>query len=173
MAILPMRRYGDPILRQKAKPVDAVTPELRKLIADMIDTMHDEIGVGLAAPQVGVSLRLAVMDDGKGGTRALINPRITEWRGSVLAEEGCLSVPRIFADLTRAEWIRMEAEDEEGGTIAQELHGFPARIVQHEIDHLDGVLFIDHLPPVARDRIRKKIHKEGFGPKDSHREFAL
>src|SRR5262245_13579233 len=99
MAVLPMRRYGDPVLPQKAKPVGEVTDEIRALVADMVDTMHDEVGIGLAAPQVGISLRLFVMDAGKGASRALVNPRIVERRGAVVAEEGCLSLPGVFADV--------------------------------------------------------------------------
>jgi peptide deformylase len=173
MAVLEVRRYGDPALRQKARPVAEVTPEVRSLIADMIETMHDEVGVGLAAPQVGAALRLLVMDDGKGRARALVNPEITDRRGSVVAEEGCLSIPGIYADVERSEWIRVEAADEDGKPISLELRGFPARVVQHEMDHLDGVLFVDRLPPVARDRIKRRIQREGLSTERSHRAFAL
>jgi peptide deformylase len=173
MAVLDLRRYGDPVLRQKARPVADMTPEIRALIADMIDTMHHEIGVGLAAPQVGAPLRLMVMDDGKGGARALVNPEIIDRRGSVVAEEGCLSIPGIFADVERSEWIRVEAGDEDGKPLSMELRGFPARVVQHEMDHLDGILFVDRLPPVARDRIKRRIQREGLSAERSHRAFAL
>jgi len=173
MAVLPMRRYGDPVLRQKAKPVGEITPEIRALVADMVDTMHDEVGIGLAAPQVGVSIRLLVMDAGKGTTRALVNPRIVERRGSIVAEEGCLSLPGIFADVERSEWVRVEAIDADGAPVSLEARGLQARVIEHEVDHLDGVLFIDRLPPVARDRIKKKIQKEGL-PRDAPRHaFAL
>jgi peptide deformylase len=173
MAVLEVRRYGDPILRQKARPVAEVTPEVRALIVDMIDTMHHEIGVGLAAPQVGALLRLLVMDDGKGVARALVNPEITERRGSVVAEEGCLSIPGIFADVERSEWIHVKAADEEGKVLSVELRGFPARVVQHEMDHLDGILFVDRLPPVMRDRIKRRIQRDGLSAERSHRAFAL
>jgi peptide deformylase len=173
MAVLEVRRYGDPILRQKARPVEEVTPEIRALIADMIETMHHEIGVGLAAPQVGATLRLLVMDDGKGVARALVNPEITERRGSVVAEEGCLSIPGIFADVERSEWIHVKAADEEGKPLSVELRGFLARVVQHEMDHLDGILFVDRLPPVMRDRIKRRIQREGLSAERSHRAFAL
>ena len=173
MAVLSMRRYGDPILRQVARPVEAVTPEIRRIIADMIDTMWHEVGIGLAAPQVGISLRLLVMDDGKGHPRALINPAITEARGAVRAEEGCLSIPGIFGDVERSQWIRVMAGGEDGAPIDFTVEGLPARVIQHEIDHLDGVLFIDRLPPVTRDRIKKRIQKQGF-PEDAARHaFAL
>src|SRR5262245_6358659 len=154
MAVLGMRRYGDPILRQKARPVREITPELGQIIDDMVETMYDQVGIGLAAPQVGVSLRLVVVDDGKRSTRALINPVIVERRGSVVAEEGCLSLPGIFADVERSEWVRVEARGGDGQPVSLELRGLHARVIQHEIDHLDGVLFIDRLPPVARDRIK-------------------
>ncbi|HVQ77812.1 MAG TPA: peptide deformylase [Candidatus Binatia bacterium] len=173
MAVREVRSYGDPVLRQKARPVTEVTAEIRALIADMVETMHHEIGVGLAAPQIGIALRLVVMDDGKGKARALVNPEITDRRGSVVAEEGCLSVPGIFAEVERSEWIRVEAADEDGKPVAIELRGFLARVVQHEMDHLDGVLFIDRLPPVARDRIKKRIQREGLPAEGSHRAFAL
>lgn len=173
MAVLEVRRYGDPILRQKAEPVAEVTGEIRRLIADMVETMHDEIGVGLAAPQVGASLRLLVMDDGTGRARALVNPEIADRRGCVVAEEGCLSIPGIFADIERSEWVRVEAADEDGKPLSLELRGFPARVVQHEMDHLDGILFVDRLPPVARDRIKKRIQREGLPAERPARAFAL
>ena len=173
MAVLSVRRYGDPVLRQKAKPVTEVTPEIKKTIADMVESMFHQVGIGLAAPQVGISLRLVVIDDGKRGTRALINPVITERSGSVTAEEGCLSLPGIFADVERSEWVRVEAIDADGAPVSLEARGLQARVIEHEVDHLDGVLFIDRLPPVARDRIKKKIQKEGL-PRDAPRHaFAL
>src|SRR5262245_34832116 len=135
MAVLSMRRYGDPVLRQVARPVGAVTPEIKRIIADMVDTMWQEVGIGLAAPQVGVSLRLLVMDDGKGGARALINPEIAEARGTVRAEEGCLSIPGIFGDVDRSQWIRVTARDEAGERLEFTAEGLQARVIQHEIDH--------------------------------------
>ena len=174
MAVLSVRKYGDPALRRRARPVEAVTLEVRKLIADMIETMYDEVGVGLAAPQVGVSLRLLVVTDAEGrGAQALLNPVITEQGGQVTAEEGCLSLPGIFAPVTRAEWVQVEAQDEDGRPVSIGARGFRARVLQHEIDHLDGVLFIDRLDPVKRDRIKRKIKKEGFAEDAPHRAFAL
>ncbi len=128
----------------------------------MTETMWHQVGVGLAAPQVGISLRILVMDDGKGGARALINPVITDRRGSVREEEGCLSLPGVFGDVERSKWIRVSALDGEGLPISLEAQGLQAKVIQHEIDHLDGVLFIDRLPPVTRDRIKKRIQKEGL-----------
>ena len=173
MARLSVRLYGDPILRTVAEPVTAVTPDIKTIIADMTETMWHQVGVGLAAPQVGVSLRILVMDDGKRGTRALINPTITERRGSVREEEGCLSLPGIFAEVERSKWLRVSALDGDGAPITLEADGLQAKIVQHEIDHLDGVLFIDRLTPVMRDRIKKRIHKDGLTKDGRRHAFAL
>jgi peptide deformylase len=174
MAVLSMRRYGDPILRQLAAPVAAVTPEIKTLIADMAETMWHQVGIGLAAPQIGVSLRIFVMDDGKRGARAIVNPVVTERGGVVKEEEGCLSLPGIFAEVERSKSLRIEGLDGEGQPIGFEAQGLQAKIIQHELDHLDGVLFIDRLPPVTRDRIKKKIQKEGLAPEGRrHHAFAL
>jgi peptide deformylase len=175
MAVLKVRKYGDPVLRKRAKPVEAVTPQIRAFIADMVDTMYDEVGIGLAAPQIGISLRLMVVghDDNR-QARALINPVITEQGGSVTAEEGCLSIPGVFAPVTRAEWVKLEAQDTEGQPVSITARGLRARVFQHEMDHLDGVLFIDRLDAVTRDRIKRKIKKEGFAEDAaSHHAFAL
>ena len=174
MAVLSMRRYGDPILRQLAAPVAAVTPEIKTLIADMAETMWHQVGIGLAAPQIGVSLRIFVMDDGKRGARAIVNPVVTERGGVVKEEEGCLSLPGIFAEVERSKSLRIEGLDGDGQPISFEAQGLQAKIIQHELDHLDGVLFIDRLPPVTRDRIKKKIQKEGLAPEGRrHHAFAL
>lgn len=163
------------MLRRRAAPVEGVTPELRKTIADMIETMYDEVGIGLAAPQVGIPLRLMVVGSENGrGAEALINPAIVDQGGSVTAEEGCLSLPGIFAPVTRAEWVRLEAQDVEGGAVSLTARGLRARVLQHEMDHLDGVLFIDRLDLMARDRIKRRIRKEGFVEDASgHRAAAL
>ena len=143
------------------------------MVEDMTETMFDEVGIGLAAPQVGISLRLMVVGDEKGrGARALVNPVIAEQGGEVTAEEGCLSLPGIFADVTRAEWVRLDAHDLDGKPVSIKARGLTARVFQHEMDHLDGVLFIDRLDPMTRDRIKRKIKKDGF-PVDSHKALAL
>jgi len=165
MAILPVRLYGDPALRRKAEPVTVVTLEIDALLDDMVETMYDEVGIGLAAPQVGVGLRVLVVDEGKGVARAYLNPVIVEEGGRVVAEEGCLSLPGIFADVARAEWVVVEAQDPQGAPIRTRASGLLARVFQHEIDHLDGILFIDRLDKVTRDRIKRRIKKEGF-PED-------
>jgi peptide deformylase len=175
MAVLTVRKYGDPVLRRRARPVEAVTPDIRRMIADMIDTMYDEVGLGLAAPQVGISLRLMVVGDDDGReARALINPVIAEQGGEVVAEEGCLSIPGVFAPLKRAEWVRLDAQDEQGRPVSITARGLRARVFQHEMDHLDGVLFIDRLDPVTRDRIKRRIRKDGLAEDaGAHRAFAL
>jgi peptide deformylase len=174
MAVLKIRKYGDPGLRRRAAPVGEITPEVRATIADMIDTMYDEVGVGLAAPQVGVSLRLIVVADEEGrGAEALIDPVITGEAGQATAEEGCLSIPGVFAPVTRSAWVRVEARDADGRPLAIEARGLRARVVQHELDHLDGILFIDRLDPVTRDRIKRRIKKEGLREDAAHHAFAL
>jgi len=173
MAVLNVRLYGDPVLRRVAEPVPAVTPELKTIIADMVDSMWHQVGIGLAAPQVGISLRIVVMDDGKGGASALINPVITDRGGAVREEEGCLSLPGIFADVERSKWVRVSAQDEAGQPVSFEAQGLRAKVIQHEIDHLDGVLFIDRVDPMVRDRIKRKIKKEGLRDDAARHAFAL
>jgi peptide deformylase len=151
-----------------------VTPELHKTIADMVETMYDEAGIGLAAPQIGISLRLMVVGhDERREPRALINPAIVDRGGEVTAEEGCLSIPGIFAPVTRSEWVDLEAKDVEGRPVKIHGRGLLARVLQHEMDHLDGVLFIDRLDPVTRDRIKRRIKKEGLPEDAPHRAVAL
>ena len=173
MAILKVRKYGDPILRRHAAPVREITPEIRRTVEDMIETMYDEVGIGLAAPQVGISLRLMVVSHDKSGeARALVNPVIAEQGGEITSEEGCLSLPGIFAPVRRAEWVRLEAQDLEGHPVSIRGRGLTARVFQHEMDHLDGVLFIDRLDAMTRDRIKRRIKKEGF-PAESNKALAL
>ena len=173
MALLTVRLYGDPVLRQAAAPVREITPEIKQIIADMTETMWHQVGIGLAAPQVGLPHRILVMDDGKRGVQALINPVIESRSGTVREEEGCLSLPGIFAEVERSRTVTVRATDADGEAISFEAGGLKARVVQHEMDHLDGVLFIDRLPPVTRDRIKKKIQKEGFPKESGHHAFAL
>ena len=175
MAVLKVRRYGDPVLRRRAEPIVTVTPEIRRLADDMIETMYDEVGIGLAAPQIGASVRLLVVGDEEGrGAQVLVNPVITEHGGSVTAEEGCLSLPGFFAPVTRAQWVKVEAQDLDGKPLSITGRGLRSRVFQHEIDHLDGVLFIDRVDTVTRDRMKRRIKKEGFTEDSSaHRAFAL
>jgi peptide deformylase len=173
MAILPVRLYGDPALRRRAEPVAAVTADIAALLDDMVETMYEQIGIGLAAPQVGIPLRVLVIDEGRGVARAYLNPVIVDQGGTVIAEEGCLSLPGIFGDVSRSEWVVVEAQDREGAPIRRRASGLMARVFQHEIDHLDGVLFIDHLDKVTRDRIKRRIRREGFPEETAAHAAAL
>ena len=174
MAVLKIRKYGDPVLRRRAEPVGEVTPEIRSIVADMIDTMYDEVGIGLAGPQVGIPRRLIVVGDEEGrGAQALVDPVITARGGEATAEEGCLSIPGVFAPVTRSVWVKVEARDADGRPVAIDARGLRARVLQHELDHLDGILFIDRLDPVTRDRIKRRIKKEGLREDAAHHAFAL
>lgn len=174
MAVLKVRRYGDPALRRRAEPVGEVTDEIRGIIRDMVDTMYDEVGLGLAAPQIGIPLRLIVVGDEDGRSpRALLDPTITAEGGRATAEEGCLSIPGIWASVTRSAWVQVEATDEDGTPVSLRAEGLMARVLQHELDHLDGILFIDRLDPMTRDRIKRKIRKEGLPEDAPHHAFAL
>jgi len=174
MAVLKVLRYGDPSLRRTAEPVGDVTPEIRRIIADMTETMYDEVGIGLAAPQVGISKRLIVIADEEGrGVQALLNPAIVDRGGEMTGEEGCLSIPGVFAPVTRAAWVKVEARSVDGQPVTINARGLRSRVLQHEIDHLDGVLFIDRVDPMLRDRIKRKIKKEGLRDDASRHAFAL
>lgn len=159
-------KYGDPVLEQKAAPIpdsDFGTPALKQLVADMFDTMYAAKGVGLAAPQIGISKRLTVIDPSAGDNPAervvLINPEIVATEGSLHEEEGCLSIPGFREPVKRAAKTRVRAFDE--NSIPFELEGeeLLSRAIQHEFDHLEGVLFIHRLSPLKRDLIRRKIRK--------------
>jgi peptide deformylase len=174
MAVLKVLRYGDPALRRRAVPVGEVTPEVRATIADMTETMYDEVGIGLAAPQVGIVLRLIVVADEDGrSVQALLNPAIVDRGGEATGEEGCLSIPGVFAPVTRAARVKVEARSVDDKPLTIEARGLRARVLQHEIDHLDGVLFIDRVDPMVRDRIKRKIKKEGLREDASRHAFAL
>ena len=161
MALLPILRYPDPRLHTVATPVVRVDDEVRKLIADMAETMYEAPGIGLAATQVDVHKRIVVIDvsEDKSGLMALINPVILERDGEQVHEEGCLSVPGIYEKVTRAERVKVRALNEKGEPFEFEADGLLAVCVQHEIDHLDGKLFIDYLSPLKRDRALKKLEK--------------
>lgn len=174
MAVLKVRKYGDPGLRRRADEVGPITPEIRKTVEDMVETMYDEVGIGLAAPQVGIPLRLMVVtDDESRAARALVNPVIVEVTGQVTAEEGCLSIPGVFAQVSRAAQVTVMARDLDGQPVTIRAEGLLARVLQHEIDHLDGILFIDRLDPLTRDRIKRKIKKEGLAEDARPHAFAL
>jgi peptide deformylase len=163
MAILDILRFPDPRLRNQAKPVVEVTESVQKLIDDMFETMYDAPGIGLAATQVNVAKRVIVLDisEEHDVPLALVNPEILEKEGEEQMDEGCLSVPGVYEPVTRAEHIRVRALDRDGNVFEQEVDGLLAVCIQHEIDHLDGKLFVDYLSNLKRQRIRKKLEKEG------------
>ena len=163
MALLEILQAPHPLLKKKAKPVTRVDEALRRLAADMFETMYKAPGIGLAAPQVGFSERLIVLDVADGEERrplTLVNPEIV-WRSSdrATAEEGCLSLPGHFADVTRPQAVKVRYLTGEGLERELETDGLLARCVQHEIDHLDGILFVDHLTALKRNMIMRKLIK--------------
>lgn len=161
MSVRPVRIYGDPVLRERAREVTSVDDTLRQLIADMRETMHAYGGVGLAANQVGVAQRLLVVDvpveEHVRARHALINPVVKGRSGSVTGEEGCLSVPGLWEDVTRAERLVVAGLDEEGRGVELSVEGYLARAIQHEMDHLEGVLFVDRLSTLKRQFLRRSL----------------
>jgi peptide deformylase len=162
MAKLTILEFPDPRLRTRAAPVDTVDDGLRKLIDDLFETMYGAIGIGLAATQVDVHKRLLVTDVSAEKTEphVLINPAILEKDGVTVTEEGCLSVPGYYEDVERAEHIRVRFLDRDGVETEMEAEGLLAVCIQHEIDHLDGKLFLDYLSEAKRQRIRKRLVKD-------------
>ena len=176
--ILPIVRYGDPILRAKGRRITAVDEHLRALAADMIETMHEANGVGLAAQQIGEALQLTVVDVGGAEDQestlkingaevdaktamplVLLNPELSLSRETVVGLEGCLSFPEITADITRAATIVARAETLDGETVELEATGLLARALQHEVDHLQGVLFIDRMSAVTKVALRSRLKR--------------
>ena len=162
MAILPIIETPDPRLRVISKPVEKFDAELKTLVADMFETMYDAPGIGLAATQVDVHLRLLVLDVSEDKSRPMvfINPEILDTEGSQVYQEGCLSVPGIFADVTRADEITVRFLDRQGQPQELRADGLLAVCIQHEMDHLDGKLFVDYLSPLKREMVRKKLAKQ-------------
>ena len=162
MARLQILEYPDPRLRTRAEPVGKVDDELRRLIDDMFETMYEAPGIGLAATQVNVHRRLLVADvsEDHDDPRVFINPEILEKDGVAVTEEGCLSVPGFYEKVERADHIRVRALDRNGEPFEAELEGLLAVCVQHEIDHLDGKLFVDYLSPLKRRMVAKKLEKQ-------------
>lgn len=157
MSILQLQKYGSPILREKAIPVNKMDHEVKELVDNMIETMYAEGGVGLAAPQVGVSKRIIVIDTGEKGVIALINPVIIKREGEIKEEEGCLSIPGVYSIVRRSLSITVEALDLKGNKVQISQDGFLAIALQHEIDHLDGYLFIDRVSPTKRLMIKDQL----------------
>ena len=162
MAIRTILHYPDPRLRQVAKPVAAVNDEVRRLVDDMAETMYAAPGIGLAAVQVNVAQRVVVIDvsETRHALQVFINPEIVERDGKQVFEEGCLSVPGIFDEVERAQHIRLRALDRNGKPFEMEAQDLLATCIQHEIDHLDGKVFVDYLSRLKQSRIRKKLEKQ-------------
>ena len=166
MAIRKIVFYPDPVLREVCSPVEVVDEEVRTLVEDMVETMYDAPGIGLAAPQIGIKKRIIVVDVGGNSEDSsepslfkIINPEIVESEGKVSGEEGCLSIPEVQESVARYETVRVEGLDPEGQKISIDADGMLAICLQHEIDHLNGVLFIDHLSRVKKEFLRGKLKK--------------
>jgi len=166
---LPLLYYGNPLLRKKAEPIEEITPEIRQLALDMIETMDVGNGIGLSAPQIGKSIRLFVLrnyiylEDGRLGfsePRVYINPKILSHSTHLLKDtEGCLSIPGINGEVERPDKILIEATDLEGNRFTEEVEGYNARVRMHENDHLNGVLYIDRMKPHNRHKIEAKLRE--------------
>ncbi|MGY6630942.1 MAG: peptide deformylase [Wenzhouxiangella sp.] len=162
MSRLEILEFPDPRLRRVARPVESVTERERQLAADMLETMYEARGIGLAATQVNKGVRLVVMDlsEARNEPRFFINPEIVDRSGTQTCEEGCLSVPGIYAEVERAEKVTIRALDLEGETFELEADGLLAVCIQHEIDHLDGKVFVDYLSPLKRRMVEKRLRKQ-------------
>ena len=165
MALRPVLQFPDPRLKRTSEPVGEITDEIRELAADMIEVMYDEPGIGLAAPQVGEAIRLVVMDtdwtdeDGEKDPKVIVNPEILEREGKITWTEGCLSVPDFQADVERASRVKVRYTDLDGNEVVEECEELRAVCFQHELDHLDGVLFIDRISRLKRSLYVKKRKK--------------
>ncbi|MGH7509624.1 MAG: peptide deformylase [Gemmatimonadales bacterium] len=165
MTLRPLHLLGSPVLRQHSAEVRTVDDEVRRLVEDLFETMDAARGVGLAANQIGVARRIAVVD-AEGDRFVMIDPAIVETEGRATAEEGCLSIPEIYGDVTRPERVVIEALDQNGVRYRKDAAGLKARAIQHEIDHLDGILFLDHLSLLRRQMLLsrwRREHKEDIG----------
>lgn len=165
MAVLKILNYPDPILKRESEPVREVTGDIRRLIDDMAETMYAAPGVGLAAPQIGRSVRIIVIDinireEGKRDLISLINPEIIEHSGEIVWEEGCLSIPDYTADVRRSERVAVKGLDRDGRENIVVGEGLLSVALQHEIDHINGILFIDRLGPIKRDLIKRRLKKQ-------------
>ena len=162
MALLPILRYPDPRLHTRAAPVLKVDDNIRKLVADMAETMYEAPGIGLAATQVDVHQRVVVIDvsEDNSALLALVNPEIISRSGEQVCEEGCLSVPGIYDKVTRAEQVRVRALNQKGETFELDAEGLLAVCIQHELDHLDGKVFVEYLSKLKQTRIKDKLAKK-------------
>ena len=163
MAILPIRVYPDPVLREQAKPVEKITPDVQRLIDDMAETMYAAPGVGLAANQVGILSRIFTIDiapeNGPSDLHVFINPEIIHKDGEIAWKEGCLSFPGVSEDIERAAKVRVRALNRDGQVFEMEAEGLMAVVIQHESEHLDGKLLLDRLGPVRRQIVRRRLRK--------------
>ncbi|MBI4530994.1 MAG: peptide deformylase [Candidatus Latescibacteria bacterium] len=161
MALIPIRRYGDPILRKKTTPAEEIDERITVLAEDMIETMYTAEGIGLAAPQVGESIRLIVVDKSPGDELreaiVMVNPEVLETLGEDIREEGCLSIPDIREEVVRPETIISRFQTLSGEWVTVRCRGLLARVILHEVDHLDGVLFIDRISPLRRQFLRGRL----------------
>jgi peptide deformylase len=164
MAIYPIRTFGDPVLRMPTKPITEIDSAAHTLAKDMIETMYDAPGVGLAANQIGVARRIAVFDaNDELGPRVLINPEIVETAGEFEMDEGCLSVPGYWWEITRPAFVRVKALDLDGNEVEHAGDGLLGRVLQHEIDHLNGGLLLDALSKRTREKALKELRDEALG----------
>lgn len=163
MAIYPIRTFGDPVLRSPTKPITEIDDAVRTLARDMIETMYDAPGVGLAANQIGIQRRIAVFDaQDELGPRVMINPQIVETSGEYEYEEGCLSVPNHYWEIVRPAFARIMALDLDGNEVEYAGDELVGRVLQHEVDHLDGRLLLDHLPKRVRKKAMKELREEAL-----------
>ena len=164
MAIRPIRTFGDPVLRMETKPIVDIDDAVRSLVTDLIETMYEAPGVGLAANQIGFSRRIAVFDtQDELGPKVMINPEIVEQSGEWEFEEGCLSVPDRYWPILRPGFVRVKALDLDGEEFEIAGDGLMGRVLQHEVDHLDGLLLLDRLPKGARKKALKDLRNEALG----------
>lgn len=166
MAVLPIRLYPDPVLREPAAAVTDVDDAVRKLVADMTETMHAAEGAGLAAPQIGVQRRVLVYhvpEEEEVRVRVLVNPEIVGSSGDQTADEGCLSIPGLAYPVTRAQRVRVRGLDSDGAPVDYEAEDFEARVIQHEVDHLDGVLYVDRIDRALRREALRILRERALG----------
>lgn len=172
MSTLQILEFPDPRLRTRAKPVEVFDADLSALVGNMLETMYAAQGIGLAATQVDVHRRLLVIDvsETRDQPHVYINPELIETEGTETCEEGCLSVPGVYAEVSRAEKVRVRAQDQHGEVFERSLDGMHAICLQHEMDHLEGKLFVDYLSPLKRRMVQKKLEKQR---RNAEREVAV
>lgn len=172
MSILDIHLLGSPVLREQAQAIGTVDDEIRQLVRDLFDTMHADSGIGLAANQVGIARRVAVVQTEEEDAVILVDPEIVSREGKIRGEEGCLSIPDIFADVDRGRRIVVETTTLDNERVQIEAEELRARAIQHEIDHLDGILFLDHLSPLKRRMLLKKWRKSRWASLGTVKEVS-